>query len=79
LFITSWSIYHPTKPDIAPDGRWRIPMNILIRAALAAISLATITPVANAAMWGTPQSTYHSGPYDNTGHGGNTGGGGGGG
>jgi len=54
-------------------------MNILIRAALAAISLATITPVANAAMWGTLQSTYHFGPYDNTGHGGNTGGGGGGG
>jgi hypothetical protein len=54
-------------------------MNILIRAALAAISLATITPVANAATWGTPQTTYHSGPYDNSGHGGNMGGGGGGG
>jgi hypothetical protein len=55
------------------------PMNILIRAVFAALSLATITPVANAATWGSPHTTYHSGPYDNTGHGGNTGGGGGGG
>jgi hypothetical protein len=39
----------PSKPDISPDQRWRIPMNILIRAAFAALSLATITPVANAA------------------------------
>jgi len=31
-----------------PQTRWRIQMKILIRAALVAISLATIPPVANA-------------------------------
>jgi hypothetical protein len=36
-------------------------------AAIAALSLtAAIAPVANAAL---PSSTYHSGPYDNTGNG----------
>jgi hypothetical protein len=54
-------------------------MKYLIRVAFAALSLATIAPVANAATVGFPSSTYHSGPYDNTGHGGNQGGGGGGG
>jgi hypothetical protein len=44
-------------------------MKYLIRAAFAALSLATIAPVANAATFGRPQSTYHQGPYDNTGHG----------
>jgi hypothetical protein len=44
-------------------------MKFLIRAAFAALSLAAIAPVANAATFGTPQSTYHQGPYDNTGHG----------
>jgi hypothetical protein len=44
-------------------------MKILIRVAFAALSLATIAPVANAATFGFPQSTQHSGPYDNTGHG----------
>ena len=43
-------------------------MKILIRAAFAALSLATISPVANAATLGA-QAGYHSGPYDNTGHG----------
>jgi len=44
-------------------------MKILIRAAFAALSLATIAPVANAATFGAPQTSYHSGPYDNTGRG----------
>ncbi len=41
-------------------------MKYLIRIAFAAISLATIAPVANAATSGFPQTTQHSGPYDNT-------------
>jgi hypothetical protein len=46
-------------------------MKYLIRVAFAALSLATIAPVANAAGLGTPSSTFgqHQGPYDNTGHG----------
>jgi hypothetical protein len=36
------------KPDIMPDDRWRIPMTYIIRAAFFALSLATISPVANA-------------------------------
>jgi hypothetical protein len=44
-------------------------MKYLIRVAFAALSLATIAPVANAATFGTPQRTHHQGPYDNTGHG----------
>ena len=44
-------------------------MKYLIRAAFFALSLATITPVANAATFGFPHNTYHSGPYDNTGRG----------
>ena len=46
-------------------------MKYLIRAAFAALSLAAITPVANAAMSGFPDSslTQHHGPYDNTGQG----------
>jgi hypothetical protein len=46
-------------------------MKYLIRVAFAALSLATIAPVANAASFGMPQSslTQHQGPYDNTGHG----------
>ncbi len=45
-------------------------MKNLILAAFAALSLtAAIAPVANAAIWGVPHSTYHSGPYDNTGRG----------
>ena len=55
-----------SKPDIPPDDRWRIPMKYLIRIAFAALSLATIAPVANAATSGFPQTNYHSGPYDNT-------------
>ena len=43
---------------------------LIIRAAFAALSLAAITPVvANAATFGRTQSTYHQGPYDNTGNG----------
>ena len=46
-------------------------MKYLIRVAFAALSLATIAPVANAATFGFPHSslTQHQGPYDNTGHG----------
>ena len=46
-------------------------MTYLIRVAFAALSLATIAPVANAATFGFPQSTFgqHQGRYDNTGHG----------
>ena len=44
-------------------------MKTLIRAAFTALSLATITPVANAATFGAPHASYHHGPYDNTGHG----------
>ena len=43
-------------------------MQILIRAALAAFSIATITPVANAASLGHSPGAYHQ-AYDNTGHG----------
>jgi hypothetical protein len=44
---------------------------LIIRAAFAALSLATIAPVANAATRGFPQSNLfqHQGSYDNTGHG----------
>jgi phosphate/sulfate permease len=42
----------------------------LILAAFAALSLiAAIAPVTSAAIFGVPQSTSHSGPYDNTGSG----------
>jgi hypothetical protein len=45
-------------------------MRNLFLAALAAVSLtAAIAPATNAATWGSPRSTYHSGPYDNTGNG----------
>ena len=44
-------------------------MTTLIRAAFAALSLATIAPAADAASFGKRQSTYHQGPYDNTGQG----------
>jgi hypothetical protein len=46
-------------------------MKYLIRVAFAALSLATIAPVANAATSGFPQSSLsqHHGAYDNTGHG----------
>jgi hypothetical protein len=41
---------HPSKPDIPPDQRWRIPMKNLILAAFAALSLSVaIAPRANAA------------------------------
>lgn len=46
-------------------------MKYLIRVAFAAISLAAITPVADAATFGRPTSSLflHQGPYDNTGNG----------
>jgi hypothetical protein len=37
------------EPDVSPDDRWNNPMTYLIRVAFTALSLATITPVANAA------------------------------
>jgi hypothetical protein len=46
---------HPSKPDIPPDHRWRIPMKNLILAAFAALSLsAAVAPLASAA-------TFHNG------------------
>jgi hypothetical protein len=46
------------------------PMRNLFLAALAALSLtAAIAPLANAALPGRAGTGYHSGPYDNTGHG----------
>lgn len=45
-------------------------MKHLLLAAVAALGLsAAVAPAAHAAIWGTPNSTYHSGPYDNTGNG----------
>ena len=45
-------------------------MRSLILAAFAALSLtAAIAPVADAATFGSPQTSYHQGPYDNTGNG----------
>jgi hypothetical protein len=45
-------------------------MKHLILAAIAALSLtAGITQAANAFTTGRPHTTYHSGPYDNTGNG----------
>ena len=45
-------------------------MKNLVLAAFAALSLtAAIAPVANAALPGRPGTSYHAGPYDNTGHG----------
>jgi len=45
-------------------------MKNLILAAFAALSLITVVaPSANAFIRGVPHSTYHSGPYDNTGNG----------
>jgi hypothetical protein len=45
-------------------------MKSLFLAAFAALSLAAaVAPAASAAVAGFPASTYHAGPYDNTGHG----------
>jgi hypothetical protein len=45
-------------------------MKNLFLAAVAALSLAAaIAPAANAFTRGFPQSTHHSGPYDDTGNG----------
>jgi hypothetical protein len=45
-------------------------MKTMVLAAFAALSLsAAVVPAANAAISAFPQSTQHSGPYDNTGHG----------
>jgi hypothetical protein len=45
-------------------------MKNLILAAVAALSLgAVVTQSAQAAIWGFPQTTHRSGPYDNTGNG----------
>ena len=41
---------HPSKPDISPDERWRIPMKTMILAAFAALSLAACSgPTVNGA------------------------------
>jgi hypothetical protein len=45
-------------------------MKNLFLAAIAALSLATaLAPAAHAFTRGFPQSTHHSGPYDDTGNG----------
>lgn len=45
-------------------------MKTMMLAALAALSLtAAVAPAAHAVTFGTPQTTYHQGPYDNTGNG----------
>jgi hypothetical protein len=49
IFAHAWPIYASTRLGVTPHESWRIQMKILIRAALTAISLATIPPVANAA------------------------------
>jgi hypothetical protein len=42
----------PSKPDIPPDQRWRIPVKNLILAAFAALSLsAAVAPLASAAVF----------------------------
>jgi hypothetical protein len=57
----------PSKPDIPPDQRWRIPMKNMILAAFAALSLsAAIVPLAQASTLNAAQSSVHQGPYDNT-------------
>jgi hypothetical protein len=43
-------MFKPSKPDVSPDWMWRVPMKYLVRAAFFALSLATIAPVANAAV-----------------------------
>jgi UDP-N-acetylmuramyl pentapeptide synthase len=57
-----------------PIGYGEIPMKNMMLAALAALTLgAAVAPAANAFTAGFPQTTRHSGPYDNTGNGpGNT-------
>jgi hypothetical protein len=58
---------NPSKPDIPPDERWRIPMKTMILAALAALSLsAGVAQIAQAATLNSVQSTVHQGAYDNT-------------
>jgi hypothetical protein len=47
--------------------KWRTPMKSLVLAAFAALSLsAVVAPMAHAYVTGSPSTTYHSGPYDNT-------------
>jgi hypothetical protein len=58
---------NPSKPDIPPDPRWRIPMKTMILAAFASLSLsAGLAPVVQAATLNSAQSAVHQGPYDNT-------------
>jgi hypothetical protein len=62
--IKSW------KPDISPDRFRRNSMKSFFLAAIAVLSLtAAIAPAANAYTRGFPHTTYHQGPYDNTGNG----------
>jgi hypothetical protein len=52
-----------------PTDKWRVPMKNLMLAAFAALSLtAGIAPMAHAFTRGFPQTSQHSGPYDNTGN-----------
>jgi hypothetical protein len=58
LQCTSLSV-GPSKPDIPPDHRWRIPMKNLILAAVAALSLtaAVIPAYAHSTVAGDAQAT----------------------
>jgi hypothetical protein len=54
--------YAPSKPDILPDDRWRIPMKKMFLAALTVLSLtAGVAQMASASVY-----SNHQGPYDNT-------------
>jgi hypothetical protein len=48
----------PSKPDISPDDRWRIPMKTMILAAVAAISLGVSAAYAQGAPAGYQPTHY---------------------
>jgi hypothetical protein len=59
-----------TRYSARQPGEERSEMRNLFLAAFAVLSLGVaMAPAANAFSRGFPQSTYHSGPYDDTGHG----------
>jgi hypothetical protein len=55
--------------DMLPDMRRSFLMKNIVLAAFAALSLtAVLAPAALAFTQGSPHTTYHQGPYDNTGN-----------
>jgi hypothetical protein len=55
--------------DMLPDMRRGFLMKNIVLAAFAALSLtAVLAPAALAFTQGSPHTTYHQGPYDNTGN-----------